>query len=60
MAKEKTPQRTPLRVPISWHGQDRAFVVQLERVLDDVYRHLFTLEKRIKELEGGDDSGNNG
>lgn len=27
----------PLRVPSNWKSEDRAFVVQLERVLDDIY-----------------------
>ena len=31
-------QHEPLRVPQGWLGQDRAFVIQLERVLTDLYR----------------------
>jgi hypothetical protein len=31
-------QHEPLRIPQGWDGQDRAFVIQLERVLTDLYR----------------------
>lgn len=30
-------RREPLRVPANWTGQDRQFVIQLERILDDIY-----------------------
>ena len=30
----------PLRVPEKWAGQDRAFVIQLERQLEDIYNRL--------------------
>lgn len=30
----------PLRVPQGWEGQARALVVQLERILNDVYGHM--------------------
>jgi len=30
----------PLRIPENWRGQDRQFVIQLERLLDDVYMKL--------------------
>ena len=33
-------QHEALRVPANWRGQDRAFVIQLERILTDVYRHF--------------------
>lgn len=30
----------PLRVPHGWEGQARALVVQLERILSDIYLHM--------------------
>lgn len=51
-------QHEPLRIPERWSGQDRAFVIQLERSMDDIYiilgnieEALSELEKRVKELE---------
>ena len=41
----------PLRVPQGWKQQERAFVVQLEEILDDIYRRFGRL--RVKDL--GDD-----
>ena len=34
----KIRQHEALRVPQGWNGQDKAFVIQLERVLTDLYR----------------------
>ena len=34
-------KREPLRIPQAWKDQARAFVIQLERVLDDVYNRFF-------------------
>lgn len=60
MAKDRPPQRVPLRVPENWKGQDRAMIVQLERVLDDVYRRLGSLDRRVTTLEGEEaDGGSN-
>lgn len=33
-------KREPLRIPQAWKDQARAFVIQLERILDDVYNRL--------------------
>ena len=30
-------QHQPLRVPQGWTGQDRALVIQLENILDEIY-----------------------
>lgn len=38
MAKRR--QHEPLRIPENWRGQDRSFVMQLERLLDDIYGHM--------------------
>ena len=40
----------PLRVPDGWKGQDRAFVIQLERQLDDIYNRLGKLMETQTEL----------
>ena len=35
----------PLRVPAGWKDQDRALIIQLERILDDIYKHFQKLRK---------------
>ena len=45
----------PLRVPSKWTGEDRAFVIQLERILDDIYSRfgrigLKDLSPELQEL----------
>ena len=44
-------QHEPLRVPEYWKGQDRTFVVQLDRMLDEIYRELGKLTTLSEELE---------
>ena len=44
-------QHEPLRIPERWQGQDRMLVVQIDRILDEIYNMLGNLEKRIAELE---------
>ena len=51
-------QHEPLRVPDTWRDQSRAFVVQLERLLDDIYIKLEKLENRIAALEEQDTEEN--
>jgi hypothetical protein len=36
----RTRQHEPLRIPENWVRQDRSFVIQLERILDDIYAHM--------------------
>ena len=45
MKKNKSviPQHEPLRVPQGWNNEDRGFVIQLERIHDDIYRHFIPL-----------------
>ena len=45
-----TIQRQPLRVPENFGRQERMLVVQIEEVLDDVYRRIARLDKQVKEL----------
>lgn len=57
--KRMIPQHEVLRTPQGWTGQERDFVVQLERIHDDIYRRL---NKRSWEdytvLQSGDDCNN--
>jgi len=48
MGKSNIPQHEPLRVPQGWEGQNRAFVIQLERILNDIYKHFRKL--RIEDF----------
>lgn len=51
MSKQFVRQHEPLRVPERWSGQDRALVIQLERILDDIYAKLGNIDKEIKKLK---------
>ena len=62
--KRMIPQHEVMRTPEGWSGQERAFVVQLERVHDDIYKHfrpltiadfspelLAQLKEKLEELD---------
>ena len=42
-------QREPLRVPTLWNAEDRAFVIQLNGQLDDIYSRIGKNEKALQE-----------
>jgi len=44
-------KRESLRVPEKWQGQDRAFVIQLERLMDDIYIRLGRMTEAEKKME---------
>jgi hypothetical protein len=44
------PQHEPLRTPEKWSGQERSLVIQLERVIDDIYRNLALLKREVDDL----------
>ena len=44
-------QHEPLRVPDRWKDQERSFVLQIDRILDNIYAILGTLEEKVKALE---------
>lgn len=39
-SRKVSRQHETLRVPQGWNGQDRGLVIQLERILDDIYNQL--------------------
>lgn len=50
MAEERI-QHPPLRVPQGWNQEDRRFVIQLENVLEDLYRQVRVLQRRVTAIE---------
>lgn len=48
---KQVKQHEPIRVPERWTGQERMLIIQLERLMDEIYARLGDLEKRIKALE---------
>ena len=55
MEKNKqTLQHQPLRPPVGWKEQDRALVIQIDRLFDDVYRMIGQIREQIKELQEED------
>lgn len=51
MAKQFVKQHEPLRIPENWRTQDRVFAIQLNRLLDEIYAKIGTLEKKIDDLQ---------
>lgn len=51
MGRTVIRQHEPLRVPDGWKEQDRTFVIQLERLIDEIYVLLSKLDERVKALE---------
>ena len=49
--QNKARQHEPVRTPISWTGQERDLVTQLNRIFDDVYKNIGLLEQRLKAVE---------
>jgi hypothetical protein len=41
--------REPLRIPQEWKNQARAFVIQLERILDTIFNRVDTNDEKIKK-----------
>ena len=44
-------QHEPLRVPEGWRDQERSLVMQIDRIVDEIYALLGRLEEKVKELE---------
>lgn len=51
MRQKQIKQHEPLRVPSHWTEQERSFAIQLNRILDEIYIMIGTLEQKIKELQ---------
>lgn len=45
--ENKIQQHEPLRVPIGWKGQDKALVIQIERVLTSIYKLMGIADSRM-------------
>lgn len=57
--KRMIPQHEPLRTPERWGQQERSLVIQLERVIDDLYRNIALLRREVESLRnGGTNNGN--
>ena len=58
MAKKMVQQHQPIRDPNGWNENDRTLVIQLEEVLDDIYRHfgrltIDDLSEKLREYIDG-------
>lgn len=51
MAKKFVKQHEPIRVPRGWTEQERGLVIQLNRILDEVYALIGTIQQKIEELQ---------
>lgn len=43
-------QHEPLRVPQGWNDQSKALVMQIDRLMDDIYNRLGKLEEAVARL----------
>ena len=55
--KDNSYGHVPLRVPAGWDGQNKALIIQLNRLLDDIYAQIGKLRTELKELKEGDSDG---
>lgn len=51
MARISIKQHEPLRVPQGWREQERGLVIQLNRILDEVYGLLGTIQQKIDAIQ---------
>ena len=52
----KIEQHEALRTPAGWRDQERAFVLQLDRVFTDIYKHFkpdYSLPEASSDTRGG-------
>ena len=54
MPKEMIQQHVPIRAPRKWTDEEKQFVIQLDRLMDDVYRHFGYLERLTLSTNGVD------
>ena len=47
----------PVRVPAGWTDQNKAMVIQINSLFDDLYRKIAELQKEVKELKETDENG---
>ena len=48
--KQYRKRHEELRVPSNWRDQERALAIQLDRILDDIYAKIGSLEEKVKGL----------
>ena len=48
----------PVRIPAGWTDQNRAMVIQINNLIDDLYRRINELQNEVDKLkEEGEDDG---
>ena len=45
------PQHQPLRRPANWTGQEASLIVQLESLMNDLYRLIGLLQEKADKLD---------
>lgn len=51
----KFRQREPLRVPSTWKSEDRAFAVQLNGQLDEIYARMGSIQQTAETIPTADE-----
>lgn len=57
--KRRMVHHEVIRAPNGWREQDKALIIQLNRVLDDIYNRLGLLAEAQKESESGGNTNAN-
>ena len=52
-----TSGHAPVRVPVGWKDQNKALVIQINSLFDDLYRKIAMLQNEINEMREEDDNG---
>jgi hypothetical protein len=52
-----TSGHVQVRVPVGWKDQDRALVIQINSLFDDLYRKIAILQDEINEMREEDSNG---
>ena len=58
--KRSNTGHVPVRIPAGWTEQNRAMVIQINGLFDDLYRRINELQKELEKLkntEGDEDDG---
>ena len=44
-------QHAPLRTPQGWDRQEQALIVQIEHLMDDIYKNIALLKEATEKLD---------
>ena len=45
----------PVRIPEGWNGQSKSMVIQVNDLIDDLYRRVNNLQKEVEKLKNSEE-----